>query len=67
MSILIWNGGLRRLRTIQSEMKRCEIANNNEKQPQKKQIEKLSFREIEELMGKNRPIYHRVKGSIRSK
>lgn len=64
--IPIQNEGGNYVRTIQSEMKRCGIA-NKEKEHQKKQKEKLSFREIEELMGKNRPTYYRVNGSFRSR
>ncbi|WP_220376289.1 hypothetical protein [Bacillus mycoides] len=40
---------------------------NKERRKTKKQKEKLSTREIEDLMGKHRPCYERRRGTLRQK
>ena len=64
-------------RTLKSQLIEKGLVNNLPKNQQhkqskkKKQVQhkttKLSRRDLEELMGSKRPIYHKVKGSYRSR
>ena len=67
-------------RTLQSQLIEKSLVNKIPKQQQSKQPKeqndlkqhkhkttKLSRRELEDLMGTNRPKYHKVKGSYRSR
>lgn len=61
------------MRTLQSELSKKVIGKQitkvkgQGKSKPKPVKEKFSRREIEELMDKHRPTYHRVKGAFRSK
>ena len=56
------------MRTIQSEIQRHGLSNNQlNVKATSKASEKLSKRELEELMGIKRPTYKRVRGAFRSK
>ena len=55
------------MRTLQDELKEKKLAVNDPPPQKKKQKEKFSRRELEDLMGMHRPTYTRKHGAIRSK
>jgi hypothetical protein len=55
------------MRTIQSELKRLGISKKRHEPRKKHDHEKLTEREIKDLMGVNRPTYKRYKGAYRQR
>ncbi|KQL17669.1 hypothetical protein [Cytobacillus solani] len=50
-----------------AELHQVNNFKNKDKSSNKKSNERLSSRDLAELMGTNRPIYKRVRGAIRNK
>lgn len=70
IKILNWNEGVFIIRTIQSEIKRTGLTEEQHADPpspKKKVKEQFSKWEIEELMGYRRDKFKRVRGSVRRK
>ena len=55
------------MKVLKDQLREWKKKSNQGKKKNKKQNEKLSTREIEDLMGMHRPCYERRRGTIRQK